>query len=111
MPFVEIINGDHDPPHPFIVCDRFGLHVELADVDHAVFDKNTVRRVIWGFMHQRTMGDGRTPLGPPIMAGRIEFKNGEARLFFDTALMVPYLAAWKNAKAKHDATMARNQVA
>lgn len=99
MGTVEIIGGDHEvgPRRenlPFMVVNRSGCHVDLSDVDHTLFDSNTVSRVIWGFFHQKTPG------ADPVLAGRIEFKNGEVRMFYDASLMVPYMDAYAHAQAK-----------
>lgn len=103
MGTVEIIGGDHQVgPRgenlPFMVVNRSGCHVDLSDVDHALFDQNTVSRVIWGFFHQ-PMHNG-VAAGEPRLAGRIEFKNGDVRVFYDAALMVPYMDAYARAQAK-----------
>jgi hypothetical protein len=100
MGLVEIIGGDHVPPHPFMVVNRNGCHVDLSDVSHTLFDPNTVSKVIWGFFEQPYHPNG-SPAGEPKLAGRIEFKNGEVRKFYDANLMVPYMEAYARAQAKH----------
>ncbi len=72
---IEIINGDHEPPHPFIVVNRHGMHVDLSKVDGNLWDP-TVSRIVWG--HREI--DGR-------YYGKVEFKNGTARAFFDPTLI------------------------
>lgn len=112
MGLVEIIGGDHEVgPHgdnlPFMVVNRTGCHVDLTDVSHQLFDPNTVAKVIWGFFDQVYHANG-TPAGEPRLAGRIEFKNGEVRKFYDAALMVPYMDAYRRAVDKHAAAVAQN---
>jgi hypothetical protein len=45
---VQIINGDHEAPHPFVVVDRFGMHVDLSRVIGQLWDGPTVAEVSWG---------------------------------------------------------------
>jgi hypothetical protein len=39
---VEIINGAHEPPFPFVVVNRFGMHVDLSGVQGQLWDEPTV---------------------------------------------------------------------
>jgi hypothetical protein len=39
---VDIINGDHDPPFPFVVVGNRGLHVDLSNIRGQLWDENTV---------------------------------------------------------------------
>ena len=44
---VQIINGDHEPPLPFVIVDRFGMHVDLSKVVGQLWDP-TVAEITWG---------------------------------------------------------------
>jgi hypothetical protein len=96
MGTVEIINGDHevagapfDAKHAFIIINRIGLHVDLNGVGQ-LWDHQTVRHVFWGIRDERDR-----------VCGRIELKNGVARLFYDAHLMVPYVDAYNAALERH----------
>lgn len=89
----EIINGDgNDPPFPFVIVNRSGTHVDLTNIDGELFDAPTTARVSWGYQHP----NGRR-------FGKIELKNGEARMFWDRTLIEPYVGAWKVQMAQHAA--------
>ncbi len=94
MPHVQIINGDHVPPHPLMIVDGVGLQVDLSGVKGELWAP-TVARIEYGMTHQPT---GRT-------FGRVVLKNGQGRTFWDVNLIQPYLAAyitrWTEEKAKH----------
>jgi hypothetical protein len=90
---VEIINGDHEPPYPFMVVDGVGMHVDFSKVAGELWDAPTVKRITWG-------GAQRTPDGRYF--GKVENVNGTGRTFFDAELLVPYLRAWKMRKADED---------
>jgi hypothetical protein len=88
---IRILAGDHDPPHPFVVVDNFGLHVDLSKVHGQLWDP-TVEEIIWG--HRAV--DGR-------IFGTVRLKNGDQpRAFWDPELMLPYLRAWTLRKADED---------
>jgi hypothetical protein len=76
--FVEILNGVNDPPHPFMVVNRNGVHVDMTQVEGELYDANTVARVVWGM---------RDPSG--TLFGEVTLKNGTSRTFFDPNLMTP----------------------
>jgi hypothetical protein len=66
MPYIEIINGDHDPSgHAYVAVDRFGMLVDLTNVGQ-LYDAPTVARVIWGARDQqgRTYGIVVLEAGP-----------------------------------------------
>ncbi len=86
---VEIINVDHDPPHPYMIVNNAGMQVDFSRVEGELWDP-TVRRIYWG----QGM-DGR-------YFGKIEMKNGTGRTFFDAQLLVPYLRAYKMRKADEE---------
>lgn len=102
MGTVEIINGDHKvgprgENWPFVVIERFGLHVDLTEVGQ-LWDA-TVQHIVWGLRELDKAGRDR-------IFGRIELKNGDVRKFYDAHLMVPYVDAYVAAKARHEATVA-----
>ncbi len=80
---VAIINGDHEPPFPFVIIDRFGMHVDLSAVGGQLWDQATTARIEWGFQDQQRQ-----------TFGVITLKNGERRAFWDRELMTPYLNAY-----------------
>lgn len=94
---VEIINGDHVPPIPFIVVDGTGCHVDLSNVGGQLWDP-TVAKIEWGL----TDASGK-------VFGRVQLKNGQGRNFWDHTLMLPYLEAftkrWAEEKGKHEANV------
>lgn len=81
--YVEILNGDNDPPLPFVIIDRVGHHVDLSQCGGELFDPPTTSRIIWGI---------RSPTGQTF--GRVELKNGESRTFWDEELIWPYVKAY-----------------
>ena len=84
---VEIIAGEHDPPHPFVDVDRRGIHVDLTGVQGHLWDV-TASHLVWG------LRDGNGGI-----FGRITFKNGNSRTFGDPLLILPYVAAHSAAVA------------
>jgi hypothetical protein len=84
---LTITAGDHDPPLPFMVVERHGMHVDLTHVQGQLWDP-TIASLAWG----PTM-DGRE-------GGKIVLKNGQTRTFWDRDLLTPYLNAWKARKAE-----------
>jgi hypothetical protein len=89
--YIEILNGAHDPPHPFMVVDRRGLHVDMTNVGGELWDAPTVRKITWG-LRDRT---GK-------LFGTVELVNGTSRNFWNGDLMTPYLHAYKAARAVLD---------
>jgi hypothetical protein len=77
---VEIINGDHDPPFPFMIVNRFGMHVDLSKVQGQLWDAPTVAKIEWGLLTLE-----KKPFG------RVTLKNGQTRTFFSQDLMTPYV--------------------
>jgi hypothetical protein len=51
---VQIINADHDPPYPFVIVDRFGMHVDLSKIVGQLWSDD-VAEITWG---NRTMQAG-----------------------------------------------------
>jgi hypothetical protein len=96
MALIEIHNGDHQPPHAFMIVERHGLQVDLANVQGELWDAN-VASVIWGHVYHAT------PADPGKVCGIVRLKNGQTRRFFDFKLMAPYLAAYAVRKAEEDA--------
>lgn len=95
MTAIEIINSDgNDPPWPFMIVERVGLHVNLAPVQGQLFDP-TVARLTWG--HKHPQGD---------IFGLVILKNGTQRTFWDGTLMEPYVKAYKLRKTELDAGIA-----
>lgn len=92
---IHIINGDHEPPLPFVIVDRMGLHVDLTGIGE-LWDP-TVAEIIWGLRD-----NDRRPYGV------VKLKNGTGRRFGNANLMLPYLRAWKVRKAEEDAKHAAN---
>ena len=80
---VAIINGDHEPPFPFVIVDRFGMHVDIDGIGGQLWDAPTVARIEWGFVDQQRQ-----------TFGVVTLKNGKRREFWDQALMTPYLNAY-----------------
>jgi len=102
---VEIIAGDHEPNLPFVIVDRRGIHVSLTGIGQ-LWDGNTMAKLRWGLLDNQ---------GNEF--GRINFKDGGVRNFFDRDLLLPYLkvftAAWTameastiRARAQQDADTA-----
>jgi hypothetical protein len=48
---VEIINGDHEPPQPFMIVDGQGLHVDFAKVDGELWHAILEHRQGWDQRH------------------------------------------------------------
>jgi hypothetical protein len=91
-PTVQIINGEaNDPPHPFVIVNRYGMHVDLDPIVGQLWDKATVAEITWG---NRSV-EGRR-------YGVVKLKNGTGRTFSDPELIEPYIKAWKVAKANAD---------
>lgn len=81
---IEIINAEgNDPPFPFMIVNRFGMHVDLTNVQGQLFDAPTVFKVEWGLRSP----DGR-------VFGKVTLKNGQSRTFSDFDLMTPYTNAY-----------------
>jgi hypothetical protein len=92
---VHIINADgHVPPLPLMIVDRFAMQVDLAKIEGELFDP-TVAEITWG---DKTDG-GK-------LFGRVRLKNGTGRTFWDPELLLPYLKAFRLAKADHDLRVA-----
>jgi hypothetical protein len=89
MALFQIINGDHRPPHPFVVFERLGMHVDLSDVAGQLYDAPTVAKVEWGLLDEK----GK-------LFGRVVMKSGKVRIFRDGDLVKPYLAAYLARKAE-----------
>lgn len=85
---IEIIAGEHTPDQPFMIVDRYGMHVDLTVVLGQLWDPNTIAKVEWGMFD----AGGKT-------YGIVSYKNGERRPFWDESLMTPYLKAYNATKA------------
>lgn len=94
---VEIINGDHIPPHPVVIVNGHGLQVDFSDVKGELWD-STVSKIEWGIVHP---GDGK-------IFGRVTLKNGQGRVFHDPMAIQPYLVAYMHRKLEEDAKHAAN---
>ena len=80
---VAIINGDHEPPFPFVIVDRFGMHVDIDVAGGQLWDPLTVAHIEWGLRDQQNQ-----------IFGIVTLKNGKTRPFWDAALVTPYLNAY-----------------
>lgn len=99
MAHVEILNGDHIPPFPFMIVDGYGLHVDLSGVTGELYDHATVAKIEWGILHP---GTGK-------LFGTVRLKNGQKpRVFWDGKLMAPYLTAYAIRRAEEEQKHQRN---
>jgi hypothetical protein len=39
---IEIVGGDHDPPHPFMVVRGHGFLIDLSQISGELWDQNNV---------------------------------------------------------------------
>lgn len=63
---IEVISGDHEPPHPFMIVDRFGMQVDLSRVEGQY---GTTIKPQRGGIGARTRNCASTHVGPTEITG------------------------------------------
>jgi hypothetical protein len=66
---IEVISGDHEPPHPFMIVDRFGMQVDLSRVEG---DPTPSNRNVAALAHEHGIARARTLVPPKLLGALLE---------------------------------------